>query len=241
MSEEEQAYKEANNLTEEEYQKFLSHVELIPSSRSPINGKEARLCYEFMEDTGTRVTETIHVKKKDLDFQTNILTVTHPKVEKKCKCSRWKNKHEYSNVKILEYADTNCKYCHGKGKWKKPQLTTFTPRIKSRLLDYVSTLNDDELLFPVSRQSLWNWAKDAGELAQIRIFQQKEERMIKGMFVHFFRALCSKRMKIDAADDGFRDELVQCKLRWSFDNMADRYTKIDINYLLAWEKKKYSG
>lgn len=239
MDMEVEALKEANNLTKEEYDSFLSIMEQIPSPRAPINGKIARLCYEFMEDTGLRVNETIHVKKKDVDFSTRLLTVTMPKVEKRCKCSQWKNKNEYSNVKILEYADPACKHCHGKGKWKKPQTTTITPRIMAKLYEYCTILKDEDYLFPISRQSLWVWAKEAGNRANIRIFQKKEERIIKGLFVHFFRALCSKRMKADASNDQYRDELVHCKLRWSYDNMADRYTKIDINYLLNWEERTY--
>ena len=239
VSYEDQALRQANDLTPEEYNRFLIEVEKIPSSRSAITGQEARLCYEFMEDTGLRVTETIHVKKKDIDFSTRILTVTYPKVETKCKCSVWRNRDEYSRSRILESADPNCKNCKGKGKWKKPQYTTITPRIVSRLWYYCEKLSDNEVLFPISRQSLWNWAKMAGEKADIRIFQKKQERIIKGMFVHFFRALCTKRVKIDAKDDQYRDELVQCKRRDSYDIVADRYTQIDINYLLSWEENTY--
>jgi integrase len=239
MSYDEQALRQANDLTPEEYNRFLIEVEKIPSSRSRISGQEARLCYEFMEDTGCRVTETIHIKKKDIDFSTRILTVTHPKIESKCKCSIWRNRDAYSRIRVLESADSNCKYCHGKGTWKKAQYTTITPRIVPKLWSYCETLSDNELLFPVTRQSLWNWAKEGGDRAEIKIFQKKHERVIKGMFVHFFRALCTKRVKIDAKDDKYRDELVQCKRRDSYDIVADRYTEIDINYLLSWEEKTY--
>lgn len=239
MESKEVKYHEANTLTQEEYQNFLTEIEKLPTRRSPISGKTVRLCIEFMEDTGLRVTETIHVKKEDCDFKTRILTVTHPKVETRCKCSRWKNKNEYSNAKVLEYADPKCTKCHGKGKWKKPQRTTFTPRIYNKLLEYCNTLEDSQLLFGVSRQSLYNWTVEAGERAKIYIFQQKNERKIDGMFVHLFRELCSKRVKMDSKDEPYRDEIVQAKRRDSFDIMADRYTKIDINYLLNWEEKTY--
>ena len=240
MDYENEALVQANDLTEKQYQDFLSEVQKIPSYRSMISGKVARLCYEFMEDTGCRVTETIHVKKRDIDFRTRILTVTYPKTETKCSCSIWKNRDEYSRVRILESAKIDCNNCHGKGKWKKAQYTTITPRIVPKLLEYSNTLKNDELLFPISRQSLWVWADKAGQNAGINIFQKKEERLIIGMFVHFFRALCSKRVKSDAKDDRFRDELVACKLRHAYQVMADRYTKIDINYLLSWETKTYS-
>lgn len=236
-----EGYKEANTLTEKQYQDFLIEVEKQPSVRSPLSGSAARLCCEFMEDTLLRVSETIAVRKKDIDFRTRILTVINPKVHQKCKCSRWKNKNQYSNVKILEYADPQCPRCHGKGKWKKPQRTTITPRIYNKLYEYCKGLESDDRLFPTSRQSIYNWVIAASEAAHIKIFQQKEERKIEGMFVHLFRELGSKRTKADAKDDRFRDELVQAKRRDSYDKMADRYTKIDINYLLNWEDKTYKS
>jgi len=239
MSVNKEVLQESNILSPKQFDDFLIQLECVPGKRSPLNGLGARLCFQFMEDTGCRVSETISIKKKDLDFKTRILTVTNPKTEQRCKCSRWKNKNEYSNIKILEYADTQCIKCHGKGKWKKPQRTTFTPRIYSKLVEYCKYLEPDEYLFPITRQSLFNWGKQAGKLANLYIFQQKDERKIDGIFLHLFRELCSKRVKFDARDDPFRDELVQCKLRHSYDVMADRYTKIDINYLLNWEAKIY--
>jgi hypothetical protein len=42
-------------------------------------------------------------------------------------------------------------------------------------------------------------------------------------------------MRKDCVDE----ELVILKLRHSFSNVTFRYTKLDINYLKAWEVKKY--
>lgn len=232
---------EANQLTTEQYDLFLDELEKIPSTRAPINGKIARLAFEFMEDTGLRITETLHVRKNDLNFRTGILTVTHPKSEKQCKCSKWRYKDEYSRSRVLESADIKCPMCHGKGKWKKPQRTTFTPRIVSRLAEYCDNLKDDSaVLFPVTRKTMWVWGKKAGRNAELNIFQQKEERLIEGIFLHLFRALCSKRMIKDAKFDDYKDQMVATKLRHTFASVTDRYTKIDINYLIGWETKTYS-
>ena len=241
MSEDTEALKEANNLTEEEIQRFLEEIEKIPSFKSNLKGKDVRLCFQFMEDTGCRVNETINIKKQDIDFGTRILTVMFPKSEKTCDCSTWRYNDSYSRKKTLEHADPNCKTCHGKGKWKKPQRTTITPRLIDKVKAYCDGLKDDEVLFPVSRQSLWKWSKKAGEKAKIRIFQQKDTIKIEGIFLHLFRALCSKRTLKDAQNDPFRDQLVACKLRHSFASVTDRYTKIDINYLWNWEKKTYGN
>jgi len=230
---------EATSLTKEQYQGFLQELEKIPTPKAPISGQAARLCIEFMEDTGCRVNETIHVRKKDIDWDTRILTVTQPKSEKECKCSRWMYRDQYTRIRVLEASDPNCVICHGKGKWKKPQKTTITPRLIPKLLEYCGKMNEDGLLFPVSRQRLFKWSKKAGENAGLRIFQDKEEKTIKGVFLHLFRALCSKRMKVDAQNDPHVDELIAKKLRHAVTFVTQRYTKIDLNYLLNWEAKTY--
>lgn len=240
MEYEDQALVEATNLTPDQYGNFLNQVERMPSHRSPINGKAARLCFEFMEDTGGRVTETINVKKEDVDFRTRILTVTRPKSEKWCPCSKWKNRDEYSNFKILEYADPKCDKCHGKGKYKKPQRTTITPRLYWKLREYCDTLKEGERLFPISRISLYTWGKEAGNRAGINIFQQKEEKLIEGIFLHLFRALCSLRTTRDAKEDLYQLQLVDCKMRHAYKKVGDRYNRVDINYLINWETKTYS-
>lgn len=238
--EEKRPLTEQHILTPEQFQRFLDEVETVPAKRSPIDGKVARLCFEFMEDTGCRITETLHVKKQDIDFKTRIVTVTHPKSEKECKCSRWKYKDQYSRVRVLDYADPNCRFCFGKGKWKKPQRTTITPRIIPKLYNYCKYLHDDDLLFPISRVSMWKFGKLAGINAKIDIFQQKDEKLIKGVFLHLFRALCSLRITKDAVNDPYQDQLVSCKLRHSPRIVTERYTRIDINYLLAWEARNYA-
>ena len=240
MDIEQQSLREATDLTQEQYQNFLNEVEKIPSQRSMIDGKTARLMFEFMEDTGLRVNEAIHVRRKDVDFRTRILTVVEPKISKTCKCSKWKNRDEYSRVRIMISTDPNCIKCHGKGRWKKPQITTFTHRIKTDLYAYCQELKPEDLLFPISRISVWKWGKKAGINSGLRIFQQKEERLIEGIFPHLFRALCSLRMTRDSKDDPYQIQLVARKLRHSFRIVTERYTKMDINYLLRWEEKTYN-
>ncbi len=241
MDEESRALIEANQLTDKQYNDFLDELVKVPTSRAPIDGKIAVLAFEFMEDTGCRITETLHIRKQDLNFKNRILTVIHPKSEKQCKCSKWKYKDEYTRSRILESSDPNCPKCKSKGKWKKPQRTTFTPRLTDRLLKYCETLPDDEsLLFPVTRKTMWVWGKKAGVNAGLNIFQQKEERLIEGIFLHLFRALCSKRMIKDGKYDDYKDQMIATKLRHSFKEVTDRYTKIDINYLIGWENKTYS-
>lgn len=228
---------EASQISDDQFDELLLELKEIPSYRSPIDGDAAVLCFRFMDDTGCRVTETIHVKKQDINFNNHVLTVTNPKTEKKCKCSKWGWTQQHTR-KIIS-VDKDCTICHGKGRWKKPQRTTFTNRIKKDLLQYCDTLQDDDYLFPVSRQSLWKWGKKAGKQASIDIFQQKDERLIEGIFLHLFRSRCAFRILKDAVNDNYKREMVICKLRHSSPTVTDLYTRIDINYLLSWEKNFY--
>lgn len=237
--EEEQALIEANELSVQQYESFLDIMQEMPAPRSPINGMTARLLFEFMEDTGCRITETLHVRKNDIDFDTLILTVTHPKTHARCKCSKWKYADMYSRRQVLASSDKGCRTCHGKGTWKKAQRTTITPRLIKRLREFTADMEDDQLLFPVTRQSVWRWGKKAGIKAGIRIFQQKKERMIKGIFLHLFRALCSKRTTAIAASDKYKDALVACKMRHSYKVVTDRYTEVTVGYLVSFERRAY--
>lgn len=192
-----------------------------------------------MEDTGLRITELLHVTLADIDLNHRILVVTHPKTEEKCKCSVWRYQDLYSRKKVLEKANPDCSKCHGRGKYKKPQRTTITPRIIPDLELYTATLSKNNVLFDAHRKTFWEWGKSAGRQAGINIFTQKEEKLIEGIYNHLFRSLCSKRMESDTIGERYRDPLIAKKLRHSDRFMLDRYTKIDINYLLAWEAKKY--
>lgn len=237
---EELALQEANELTDEQYDTFLKVVQTVPSTRSPILGEIARLCFEFMEDTGCRVSETIHVRKQDIDYRTNILTVIRPKTHTRCKCSKWKYADMFTRRQVLASVDPACKICHGKGTWRKPQRTTITNRIIPKLKAYTDTLKDDDILFPVHRKTLWEWGKKAGKMAGINIFQQKRERTIEGIFLHLFRALCSKRTTAIAKDDKYKDAIIMKKMRHSYKVVTDRYTEVTIGYVVSFERRVYA-
>lgn len=234
---------ESTFLTEKQYAKFIQEVEYVPSLRAPISGAACKLLFEFMEDTGCRITEALHMEKKDINIKTGIVTVTNPKTETRCKCSKWEYADLRSRKMKLIEVNKNCKVCFGKGKWKKPQRTTITPRIKDKLEKFMERLKPNDKLWPVSRVSVWKWGKMAGINAGIDIFQQKNEKLIEGIFLHLFRSMCSIRMTRDLMNNPYKDDLITCKLRHSINNyaMKDRYTKVDINLLIAWERKFYSN
>ena len=92
-------------------------------------------------------------------------------------------------------------------------------------MKYCETLPDDEsLLFPVTRKTMWVWGKKAGVNAGLNIFQQKEERLIEGIFLHLFRALCSKRMIKDGKYDDYKDQMIATK--FVITSYSIHYTKL---------------
>jgi hypothetical protein len=233
------ALDEANNLRPEQLAVFYAELEKMPTPKAPISGAQAVLCFQFMEDVGSRVNETIHVQKKHVNTRTGIVIITHPKSRKRCKCSRWGHVEGSRRMKLIS-ADRNCEQCAGKGRWRAPQKATYTPRIAHRLHAYLETLDNDDCLFPVNRVTLWRWGKAAGKKAKINIFQEKEVRSIEGIFLHLFRALCALRMTADAQNDPYRDQMISRKLRHSVNTaLINRYNRIDINYVISWERKTY--
>ena len=231
---------ESNQLTDQQYHDFLQEIERIPSPRSPIDGETARLLFEFMEDTGLRINEALHVKKDDINFRTSIIQVTHPKSEQQCKCFQMEiQRPEYQDREFLCHQTRSVADVMGKASGRSHKHATFTPRLFAKLDNYTYELKEYDLLFPVHRYTVWRWGKKAGQNIGLDIFQQKDERLIEGIFLHLFRALCSKRMIVDAQQDPFRDQMIAVKMRHSYRTVTDRYTKIDINYLLDWEVKTY--
>ena len=96
-------------------------------------------------------------------------------------------------------------------------------------------LKKDDFLFNCTRQTSRKYGKIAANLAELNIFEQQDEKSIDGFWNHLLRKCRTKQMRRDDADE----ELVMLKLRYSFSNVTFRYTKPDINYLKAWESKKY--
>lgn len=111
------------------------------------------------------------------------------------------------------------------------------PNDVSLLKKYIEQygLDDDSLLFKASRQIVWSYGKQAGNLAGLKIYEMQEERSIKGIWTHLFRKSRAKQMLVDGASI----ELVKLKLRRSMSDVTWRYTRPDINALLSWEVHRY--
>ena len=217
-----------NFLSAESFEKFLQSLSKIKSfdkypNRAPLNPEQLSILFRVMYGCGLRVSEAVSLKVKDLDLENRILVITSAKTGfKKCK-----------NCKTQ-----GCEKCNFKGKIRKSQYTTILPNDVSLLEKYIKKycLNDDSLLFNnVSRQIIWSYGKQAGNLAGLKIYEMQDERSIKGIWTHLFRKSRAKQMLLDGASI----ELVKLKLRHSMNDATWRYTRPDINALLSWETKTY--
>lgn len=111
------------------------------------------------------------------------------------------------------------------------QKTTLPPYLISTLESYLKRTSNSDQIFPINRQNAWRYAKDAGRMAGLSIFEEHENHDIEGVWTHMFRKACSKRMQ----ELGASRELRMLKLRHSMKDAHDAYDKVDLNALLKWE------
>jgi len=121
----------------------------------------------------------------------------------------------------------------GKGKTQK---TSIAPPIIKDLKSYFSLHSVDQL-FKCSRQTAWKYAKEAGEIAGLKIYDELEERSIAGVYTHIFRKSYAKFME----NEGANPSLIMIKGRWKPSAMYQTYTKPSIMTLIAWEDKIFNG
>ena len=76
------------------------------------------------------------------------------------------------------------------------QKTTLPPYLIPTLENYLARFSNSDQVFPINRQNAWRYAKDAGRLAGLSIFEEHENHDIEGVWTHMFRKACSKRMSL---------------------------------------------
>lgn len=111
------------------------------------------------------------------------------------------------------------------------QKTTIPPYLVPMLETYLKRFSNSDQIWPINRQNAWRYAKDAGRLAGLSIFEEHENHDIEGVWTHMFRKACSKRMQALGASR----ELRMLKLRHSMKDAHDAYDKVDLNALRKWE------
>jgi integrase len=116
------------------------------------------------------------------------------------------------------------------------QRATILPYDIPMMEKQLASLSNHDKIFPANRHIMWQYAKDAGNLAGLDIGEIQRVKTIDGVWTHLMRKSCSKRMR----ELGANRELRMLKLRHVFQNSHDTYDAPDLNELLNWEAKHFS-
>lgn len=185
------------------YNKFLFWlVRLQPfvnqTGNPPMKADEFVRLFRLLYGSGLRVSEALNLKKKDLDLNHRLLTIS-------------------------------------KAKTGYNQRTTILPYDISMLEKQMANLSKDDYLFKANRHIVWQYGKDAGNLAGLNIGEIQGKKTIDGVWNHLMRKSCSKRMR----DLGASRELAMVKLRHVNVGSHDTYDRPDLNAVLIFEDKHF--
>lgn len=202
------------------YNKFLFWlVRLQPfvnkGVRSSMSADSFVTAFRVQYGCGLRISETLNLKKRDLDLNHRLVTISKPKTG-----------HRVTFKSNGSFVDNIT-----------PQRTTILPYDINMLEKYMSGLSKDDKLFTANRHIMWQYAKDAGNLAGLRIGEIQNIKTIDGVWTHLMRKSCSKRMR----DLGATRELSMVKLRHVNHDAHDTYDRPDLNTLLEWEHQNLSS
>ena len=117
------------------------------------------------------------------------------------------------------------------------QRATILPYDIDMMEKQLDPLSKSDKVFNANRHVLWQYAKDAGNLAGLPIGEIQRNKTIDGIWTHLMRKSCSKRMK----ELGANRELRMLKLRHVFKDAHDTYDAPDLNELLNWESQNFSS
>jgi len=114
-------------------------------------------------------------------------------------------------------------------------LATILPCDIPYLEHHIDGMEENDLLFNVNRQMVWQYAKMIGRKAGLKITVKKVEKTIEGASADLFRNSRARQMHLDDATD----DLINLKLRKQFTNTEFKDKMPTIEYLKNWESEKY--
>lgn len=158
---------------------------------------------------GLRISEVLRLTAGDFDFEKKILTLSRTK--------------------------TGFKRVKGK-RVRKPQFTSIPPDFPGWIKNWIVVLPEYLQLFPYRRELIYSYYKEAGDVAELDIGEQQEERYIEGVWTHLIRKSRAKIMIELDPNNAKIMQLVKVKLRHKFDT-TERYTRPDLNALIKWESQ----
>lgn len=115
------------------------------------------------------------------------------------------------------------------------QRTTILPYDIPMMEKQLEPLSKTDFVFNADRHIVWQYAKNAGNLAGLNIGEIQTRKTIDGVWNHLMRKSCSKRMR----ELGASRELAMVKLRHVNIGSHDTYDRPDLNALLNWELQMF--
>ena len=115
------------------------------------------------------------------------------------------------------------------------QRTTILPYDIPMMEKQLDPLSKTDFVFNANRHIVWQYGKDAGNLAGLSIGEIQNKKTIDGVWNHLMRKSCSKRMR----ELGASRELAMVKLRHVNTGSHDTYDRPDLNALLNWELQMF--
>lgn len=114
-------------------------------------------------------------------------------------------------------------------------LATILPCDIPYLKHHIDGMEENDLLFNVNRQMVWQYAKMIGRKAGLKITVKKVEKTIEGASADLFRDSRARQMYLDRATDDF----ITRKLRKKFTNTEYKDSQPTVEDLKKWESEKY--
>ena len=137
-------------LDDDKMRQFLNEIPTLKTRT--MTHKQIRLMFEVLLYGAMRVSEVLQIRPSSLVNGKIKLEVTKGGT-KRCECSRW----SYRPTR-LEFAQINCPKCKGTGKYRVSVFAWVLPEIYDELQKFASTIEDDKLLFPITRVRAWQYA-----------------------------------------------------------------------------------
>jgi len=123
-----------------------------------------------------------------------------------------------------------------KTKKGKTQFTSIPPPLHHDLEIFLARYSDDEQIFRITRGTARQYAKAAGEKADLDVYEVLEEKKIEGVYNHMMRKSYAKFLE----DNGAPLSYIMIKGRWKSKTMVDVYTQRTAVDLINWENKLFS-
>jgi len=197
---------ETNFLTKIQFKKFMSALPRLPMYhkhrvKATFAPGDLQLLFTIIHDGAFRVSEVLKLTPKDLVIDKKLLKLEGTKGTKK---SKGKQKREFGWVKD--------------NAWDK-------------LVEYSSRFESDERMFKTTRQTVWNWANQAGEIAGIELLHTNKDTT--NMTVHTLR----HTRAVDLIDKGMKVNELMKKLRHRSLEPTTTYLNVNIDKVRETEDK----